>query len=130
MDIRPEVVDELLAAAGDPNKLFGTDGLVSALQVLAVVKQKGGTVSEVCRRFDPVPQILKNVRFGGGTPLEKDSVQAVIENAQARLGNSGRLVIRPSGTEPLIRVMAEGDDPRMVEEVVDGICDALRAVAA
>ena len=111
---------------------FGTtgDGLVSALQVLAVVKQKGGTVSEVCRRFDPVPQILKNVRFGGGTPLEKDSVQAVIENAQARLGNSGRLVIRPSGTEPLIRVMAEGDDPRMVEEVVDGICDALRAVAA
>ncbi|MCK5934273.1 MAG: phosphoglucosamine mutase [Fulvimarina manganoxydans] len=111
---------------------FGTtgDGLVSALQVLAVVKQKGGTVSEVCRRFDPVPQILKNVRFGGGTPLEKDSVQAAIESAQARLGNSGRLVIRPSGTEPLIRVMAEGDDPRMVEEVVDGICDALRAVAA
>ena len=54
----------------------------------------------------------------------------MIENAQARLGNSGRLVIRPSGTEPLIRVMAEGDDPRMVEEVVDGICDALRAVAA
>ncbi|MEE2950698.1 phosphoglucosamine mutase [Fulvimarina manganoxydans] len=111
---------------------FGTtgDGLVSALQVLAVVKQKGGTVSEVCRRFDPVPQILKNVRFGGGTPLEKDSVQSAIESAQARLGNSGRLVIRPSGTEPLIRVMAEGDDPRMVEEVVDGICDALRAVAA
>ena len=111
---------------------YGTtgDGLISALQVLAVVKQRGGKVSEVCRRFDPVPQFLKNVRFGGGTPLERDEVKTVIETGRSRLGNSGRLVIRPSGTEPLIRVMAEGDDPQMVEDVVDDICDALRAVAA
>ncbi|EAU39704.1 phosphoglucomutase/phosphomannomutase family protein MrsA [Fulvimarina pelagi HTCC2506] len=111
---------------------YGTtgDGLISALQVLAVVKQRGGKVSDVCRRFQPVPQFLKNVRFGGGMPLEKDEVKTVIETGRNRLGNSGRLVIRPSGTEPLIRVMAEGDDPQMVEDVVDNICDALRAVAA
>ncbi|MDY8110975.1 phosphoglucosamine mutase [Fulvimarina sp. 2208YS6-2-32] len=111
---------------------FGTtgDGLISALQVLAVVKQKGGKVSEVCRRFEPVPQFLKNVRFGGGTPLDRDEVKSVIETGRNRLGNSGRLVIRPSGTEPLIRVMAEGDDPRMVEDVVDDIVGALKAVAA
>ncbi|MEN3793576.1 phosphoglucosamine mutase [Fulvimarina sp. MAC3] len=111
---------------------YGTtgDGLISALQVMAVVKHRGGRVSEVCRRFEPVPQFLKNVRFGSGTPLEKDEVKTVIETGRSRLGNSGRLVIRPSGTEPLIRVMAEGDDPQMVEEVVDDICDALRSVAA
>ncbi|MER0236834.1 phosphoglucosamine mutase [Fulvimarina sp. MAC8] len=111
---------------------YGTtgDGLISALQVLAVVKQRGGKVSEVCRRFEPVPQFLKNVRFGGGTPLEKDEVKTVIETGRSRLGNSGRLVIRPSGTEPLIRVMAEGDDPQLVEDVVDDICDTLRSVAA
>ncbi|MCQ8784244.1 phosphoglucosamine mutase [Mangrovibrevibacter kandeliae] len=106
------------------------DGLVSALQVLAVVKKNGGTVSEVCRRFDPVPQILKNVRFSGGAPLEKEGVQTVIEAARLRLGNAGRLVIRPSGTEPLIRVMAEGDDPALVATVVDDIVGALQSVAA
>ncbi|RFC62960.1 phosphoglucosamine mutase [Fulvimarina endophytica] len=111
---------------------FGTtgDGLISALQVLAVVKQRGGKVSEICRRFDPVPQFLKNVRFAGGSPLERDEVKSAIEAGQSRLGNSGRLVIRPSGTEPLIRVMAEGDDPRLVEDVVDDICGALRRAAA
>ncbi|WP_206452760.1 phosphoglucosamine mutase [Aurantimonas marina] len=111
---------------------FGTtgDGLVSALQVLAVVKQKGGTVSEVCRRFDPVPQILKNVRFAGGEPLERDRVQDAISAGRERLGNSGRLVIRPSGTEPLIRVMAEGDDRALVSSVVDDIVGALKQAAA
>ncbi len=106
------------------------DGLVSALQILAVVRQTGKPVSEVCRRFEPVPQILKNVRFGGGKPLESASVKAAIAEGEARLVGSGRLVIRPSGTEPLIRVMAEGDDEKTVLSVVDDICVALRQVAA
>ncbi len=106
------------------------DGLVSALQILAVVRQTGKPVSEVCRRFEPVPQILKNVRFGGGKPLESASVIAAIAEGEARLVGSGRLVIRPSGTEPLIRVMAEGDDESVVTSVVDDICVALRQVAA
>ncbi len=111
---------------------FGTtgDGLVSALQVLAVVRKAGGTVSEVCRKFEPVPQILKNVRFGGGAPLELPNVQDVINLGRERLGEGGRLVIRPSGTEPLIRVMAEGDDARLVSDVVDDIVDVLRRAAA
>ncbi|MCX5517510.1 phosphoglucosamine mutase [Kaistia defluvii] len=105
------------------------DGLVSALQILAVVRKTGKPVSEVCRRFEPVPQILKNLRFGGGKPLEKASVKAAIAEGEARLGASGRLVIRPSGTEPLIRVMAEGDDHALVEAVVDDIIGALKQVA-
>ena len=112
---------------------FGTtgDGLISALQVLAVVKRKGGTVSEVCNRFEPVPQILKNVRFASGAkPLEMERVQDAISSGRERLGNIGRLVIRPSGTEPLIRVMAEGDDRSLVLSVVDDICGALRREAA
>ena len=106
------------------------DGLVAALQVLAVVKRLGKPVSEVCHRFDPVPQILKNVRIAGGRPLEDDRVKATIDDAEKRLGNQGRLVIRPSGTEPLIRVMAEGDNQDLVERVVDDIIDALKKVAA
>ncbi|MFI5412090.1 phosphoglucosamine mutase [Kaistia sp. UC242_56] len=105
------------------------DGLVSALQILAVVRKTGKPVSEVCRRFEPVPQILKNLRFGGGKPLEKASVKAAIADGEARLGKTGRLVIRPSGTEPLIRVMAEGDDHALVEAVVDDIIGALKLVA-
>ncbi len=91
------------------------DGLVSALQVLACVKRSNKPVSELCRKFEPVPQLLKNVRISGGKPLENSSVKAAIEEARGRLGQSGRLVIRPSGTEPLIRVMAEGDDSKLVE---------------
>ena len=86
------------------------DGLVSALQVLACIKRSNKPMSELCRKFEPVPQLLKNVRFSGGKPLESAPVKAAIEDARNRLGNAGRLVIRPSGTEPLIRVMAEGDD--------------------
>jgi phosphoglucosamine mutase len=97
------------------------DGLVSALQVLSCIKRSDRPASEVCRKFEPVPQILKNVRFNGGKPLETDQVRAVIRDAEDRLGTTGRLVIRPSGTEPLIRVMAEGDDPSLVETVVDDI---------
>ena len=101
------------------------DGLVSALQVLACIKRAGKPVSEVCRKFEPVPQILKNVRFSGGAPLESKTVKSAIEDAQARLGKTGRLVIRPSGTEPLIRVMAEADDRILVEQVVDDIISVI-----
>lgn len=97
------------------------DGLVCALQVLACIKRKNKPASEVCRTFEPVPQILKNVRFAGGAPLENAAVKAAIEDARAELGETGRLVIRPSGTERLIRVMAEADDIGLVERVVDGI---------
>ena len=97
------------------------DGLVSALQVLSCIKRSNRPASEVCRKFEPVPQVLKNVRFTGGKPLESDPVRAAIEDARGRLGNTGRLVIRPSGTEPLIRVMAEGDDRTLVETVVNDI---------
>jgi phosphoglucosamine mutase len=97
------------------------DGLVSALQVLACIKRSNKPVSDLCRKFEPVPQLLKNVRFSGGKPLESAPVKAAIENARNRLGVTGRLVIRPSGTEPLIRVMAEADDPKLVETVVNDI---------
>jgi phosphoglucosamine mutase len=97
------------------------DGLVAALQVLACIKRADRPASEVCRKFEPVPQVLKNVRFSGGKPLESDPVKAAIEDARNRLGTSGRLVIRPSGTEPLIRVMAEADDRSLVEKVVNDI---------
>lgn len=106
---------------------YGTtgDGLISALQVIACIKNTGKPASEVCRKFEPVPQVLKNVRYSSGKPLENDKVKAAIEDARLDLGNSGRLVIRPSGTEPLIRVMAEGDDLRQVEKVVDGLIDVI-----
>ncbi|WP_066650162.1 MULTISPECIES: phosphoglucosamine mutase [Sphingomonas] len=105
------------------------DGLVAALQILAEIVRAGKPASEVLHRFDPLPQLLKNVRFAGGKPLEDAGVKAVIADAEAELNGKGRLVIRPSGTEPVIRVMAEGDDLGQVEAVVDRICEAVRAVA-
>ncbi len=111
---------------------YGTtgDGLVAALQVLAELVRQNKPASEVLHLFEPVPQLLKNVRFSGGKPLEAESVKQVIAAAEAELNGSGRLVIRPSGTEPVIRVMAEGDDAAQVERVVDTICDAVKAAAA
>ena len=103
------------------------DGLVAGLQVLAALVESGKTASEVLHVFEPVPQLLKNVRFNGGQPLETDNVKAAIAGAESELGGRGRLVIRKSGTEPLIRVMAEGDDPAMVERLVDRICEAVAA---
>ncbi len=106
------------------------DGFVAALQVLAVVKKQDKPVSQVCHRFAALPQVLKNVRYRGGKPLENSKVRTVIEDAEQRLNGHGRLVIRPSGTEPVIRVMGEGDDKVLVEEIVDGIVDALTDHAA
>ncbi|MBS0241575.1 MAG: phosphoglucosamine mutase [Proteobacteria bacterium] len=106
------------------------DGLVSALQVLAVVVSTGKPVSEVCKRFDPLPQILKNVRYKQGKPLDDARVRKAIDGAKERLGAKGRVVIRPSGTEPVIRVMAEGDDEGLVATVVGDICDAVSKAAA
>jgi phosphoglucosamine mutase len=106
------------------------DGTVAALQVLAALVQSGKRASELLHLFDPVPQLLKNVRFAGGKPLDDARVKAVIADAEAQLQGKGRLVIRPSGTEPVIRVMAEGDDAGEVEQVVDAICDAVKEAAA
>lgn len=105
------------------------DGLVAALQVLAELVSQQKPASELLHLFDPVPQLLKNVRFAGGKPLEDAHVQSTIAAGEAALAGKGRLVIRPSGTEPLIRVMAEGDDAAMVEHWVDTICAAVRSVA-
>jgi phosphoglucosamine mutase len=104
------------------------DGLIAALQVLAVIQQDGRPASEVCHRFDPVPQVMKNFRYSSGAPLDSDRVRRAISDAEARL-NGGRLVIRPSGTEPVIRVMGEGDNVDLVESVVNDIVDVLGRAA-
>ncbi len=110
------------------------DGLVAALQVLAVIVEQGRAASEVCRVFSPFPQVLKNVRFAGESPLRQDCIQAAIRDSEARLGTSGRLLIRESGTEPLIRVMAEGEDEAvigaLVDELVAMIAEAVQPRAA
>ncbi|RYY27383.1 MAG: phosphoglucosamine mutase [Sphingomonadales bacterium] len=106
------------------------DGLVAALQILAEIVRSGKPASEVLHQFDPLPQLLKNVRFKGGKPLEDAAVKDAIASAEAELEGKGRLVIRASGTEPVIRVMAEGDDARQVEAVVDRVCEAVRLAAA
>jgi phosphoglucosamine mutase len=105
------------------------DGLVAALQVLAVVVGSGQPVSEACKRFEAVPQLLQNVRYADGAPLEHAMVKSAIDSGRARLGESGRLLVRPSGTEPVIRVMAEGDDEGLVRQVVGDIAEAVRSVA-
>ena len=106
------------------------DGLVAALQVLAVVKRQARPVSEVCHKFEPLPQVRRNVRYKNGKPLEDAKVKSAITDAEQRLNGHGRLVIRPSGTESVIRVMGEGDDQGLVEAVVDDIVEALTRVAA
>ncbi|MGN6157688.1 MAG: phosphoglucosamine mutase [Devosia sp.] len=105
------------------------DGLIAALQLLAVVKEAGMRLSEVCRRFERVPQKLTSVRYKQGKPLDHKLVVQVIAESRDRLGKDGRLVIRESGTEPVIRVMAESDDPALVDAVVDQIADTIKQVA-
>ncbi len=106
------------------------DGFIAALQVLAVIKRSNKPVSELCHRFEPLPQVLKNVRYQKGKPLENAHVRSAIASAEKKLGHGGRLIVRPSGTEPVIRVMGEGDDKSLVEAVVDDVVDALAGVAA
>jgi phosphoglucosamine mutase len=106
------------------------DGLIAALQVLAVLVETEGRASEVCQIFHPMPQLLRNVRVNGGMPLEAETVKETIAANERRLGNSGRLLIRKSGTEPLIRVMAECDDEILLNSVVDDICGVIQDAAA
>ena len=105
------------------------DGLIAALQVLTELKQSELPASTVCDQFEPVPQILKNVRYDGDDPLVADNVQQSIKDAEVKLNGTGRLLIRKSGTEPLIRVMAEGDDADQINRLVDGICSEIEVAA-
>jgi len=98
--------------------------------VLAVLKESDKPMSALARQFEPAPQLLENVRFSGGKPLENEAVKKVIADAEQRLNGSGRLVIRTSGTEPLIRIMAEGDDERLVKQLVSEIAGAVKKAAA
>ncbi|GCD76160.1 phosphoglucosamine mutase [Acetobacter pasteurianus NBRC 3299] len=104
------------------------DGLIAALQILAVLVQDGRPASEVCRLFQPFPQKLKNVRYKGACPLDMDEVKSRQADVERKLAGRGRLVLRKSGTEPLVRVMAEAEDANLVDEVVDQICDVLEQV--
>lgn len=105
------------------------DGILAALQVLAVLVQQGRSAAEVCRVFEPLPQVLKNVRFSGPSPLRNEKVQRDIKTAEKRLDGSGRVLIRESGTEPLVRVMAEGEDQALVTRVVDDLCGIIAEAA-
>jgi phosphoglucosamine mutase len=105
------------------------DGLLAALQVLAVLVVSERSASEVCQVFQRLPQRMKNVRFAGASPLQLETVQRDIKAAEARLNGSGRLLIRESGTEPLVRVMAEGEDEAMVSEIVDTLCSVIATAA-
>ncbi len=106
------------------------DGLVAALQLLAVLAQEGKPASEASHLYNPLPQVLENVRFKKGSPLDDARVKSSIEDANARLGTTGRILVRKSGTEPLIRVMAEGEDEKLVRAVVRQIASAIEEVAA
>jgi phosphoglucosamine mutase len=105
------------------------DGLVAGLQVLAALVESGKPASELLRQFEPLPQLLKNVRFNGGAPLDAAAVKQAIADGEAELSGKGRLLIRESGTEPLIRVMAEGEDKAQIERIVDDICAAVVSAA-
>ncbi|MEM7679480.1 MAG: phosphoglucosamine mutase, partial [Pseudomonadota bacterium] len=101
------------------------DGLLAGLQVLKLLKDSGKKASEALRIFEPVPQLLRNVTFKNGSPLEETTVQDAIKQAEETLSNDGRVLVRASGTEPVIRVMAEGDDAAKIESVVSDICTAV-----
>jgi phosphoglucosamine mutase len=111
---------------------YGTtgDGLVAALQVLAALAESDDPASKICRQFDPFPQLLQNVRYAGTSPMDSEEVKKAIIAAEQRLDGNGRLLIRKSGTEPLIRVMAEGEDEAIVKSVVGELCDLVERVAA
>ena len=104
------------------------DGLVAALQALAVLVEQQRPASEVLRLFDPLPQRLRSVRFSGGSPLTDSRVRAAVAEAEASLAATGRLLLRESGTEPVVRVMAEGEDEALVRRVVDGLCETIAEI--
>jgi phosphoglucosamine mutase len=106
------------------------DGLIAALQVLAVLAAEHKPASEAAHLYEPLPQVLENVRFRKGSPLEDAKVKSSIDDGNAKLGSTGRILVRKSGTEPLIRVMAEGDDEKLVRAVVRQIAAAIEEVAA
>ena len=106
------------------------DGLIAALEVLANIVRSGKPASEVTRLFEPLPQLLRNVRYNGGMPLDADMVKTAIRAGEAKLGRSGRLLIRKSGTEPVVRVMAEGEDETVIDTVVSEICAAVERAAS
>jgi phosphoglucosamine mutase len=108
------------------------DGLMSALQVLAVMIESKEPMSALARQFEPVPQKMVNIRIpsGAAEPMKSDAVLTAIAAAEGKLNGSGRVLVRPSGTEPLIRVMAEGDDERLIARVVKDIADAVKLAAA
>jgi phosphoglucosamine mutase len=105
------------------------DGLIAALQLLAVLVESGKRASEACHVFEKLPQRLKSVRFTGASPLDAPEIQKAISAAETRLARTGRLLIRKSGTEPVIRVMAEAEDEAIVEDIVDSLCDLIADVA-
>ncbi len=105
------------------------DGLIAALQVMTEIQRSEKSAREVCKQFEPVPQLLKNARFAAEDPLKDEAVKKAMTAAEVELGNHGRLVIRKSGTEPVIRVMAEGDDMDVLERLVGGICQDIEAAA-
>jgi phosphoglucosamine mutase len=105
------------------------DGLIAALQVLAVLVRSGRRASEACRVFSPLPQLLRNVRYVGLSPLIRPEIQSAIAAASERLSATGRLLIRASGTEPLIRVMAEGEDSKLIQEIVETLCVTIARAA-
>ena len=105
------------------------DGLIAALEVLASLVQSGKKASEICRSFEAFPQVLRNVRYTNVSPLEAKIVKDAIEEGEARLGLTGRLLVRQSGTEHIIRVMAEGEDAKLIDEIVDDICVAVEQLA-
>ncbi len=105
------------------------DGLLAALQVLAVLVEDGRPASDVMQVFAPLPQRMRSVRFSGRSPLLNPAVKAAVADAEAALAGSGRLLIRASGTEPVIRVMAEGEDAAVVQRLVDGLCEQVAAAA-
>jgi phosphoglucosamine mutase len=106
------------------------DGLISALQVLAVLATEKKPASEVAHLFEPMPQVMENVRFQKGSPLSNARVTACIKDGEARLNGSGRLLVRKSGTEPVIRIMAEGDDEALIRSIVNDVVSAIEEVAA
>ncbi len=105
------------------------DGLIAALQALAIIVADGRPASEAARLFEPLPQLLRNVRYRDGAPLEDPAVKQAIDDGGVQLGQAGRILIRKSGTEPLIRVMAEGDDQALVNRVVEDIANAVERAA-